>query len=63
MAMAAPLTAKFRWICRAAVGFILTLAAATPSFGEIGCFEDAGQEASVSGADLIVQGPKQPGRP
>lgn len=60
MTMAAALSAMLRWICRAAIGLLLTLAAATPSFAEIGCFEDAvrhSEEASTGGAADAVQAP------
>ena len=54
--MAAALNATLCRICRAAIGLLLTLAAATPSFAEVGCFEDAvrhSQEASATGGDLV----------
>lgn len=63
MTMAAGLSAALRWICRAAIGLLLALAATTPSFAEIGCFEDAvrhSQEASASG-DIAVQAPAEDG--
>ena len=53
--MAAALDAMFRWVWRSAIGLLLTLAAATPSFAEVGCFEDAlrhSQESSVTARDL-----------
>lgn len=41
VAMTGAVHAMVRWISRAAIGLTLTLAAATPSFAELGCFEDA----------------------
>ena len=58
-----------RWICRAAIGLTLALAAATPSLAELGCFEDAirhSQETvSVAGggfAEAPADGDQLPGK-
>jgi hypothetical protein len=58
--MTAALDAMLRWICRAAIGLTLALAAATPSFAEVGCFEEAvkhSQELTASGGDAVAQAP------
>ena len=60
MTMAAALSAALRWICRAAVGLLLMLAAATPSLAEVGCFEDAvrhSREATANSGDFALQAP------
>lgn len=46
--MTAAVHAMVRWICRAAIGLTLVLAAATPSLAELGCFEDAVRHSQVS---------------
>ena len=53
IAMTAAVHAMVRWICRAAIGLTLALAAATPSLAELGCFEDAVRHSqeTVSVAD------------
>jgi hypothetical protein len=62
--MTAALGAMLRWICRAAIGVLLMLAAGTPSFAEVGCFEDAvrhSQEASATGSAALAQAPAEDG--
>lgn len=64
LAMTAALSATLRWICRAAIGLLLTLAAATPSFAEVGCFEDElrhGQEAAATVQDGDASAPAEGG--
>ncbi|HYI39960.1 MAG TPA: hypothetical protein VE053_06550 [Allosphingosinicella sp.] len=61
--MTAAFDAMLRWICRAAVGLTLTLAAAAPSFAEVGCFEDVlkhGLEAA-NAADGVARAPAEDG--
>lgn len=57
LAMTGALGATLNWICRAAIGLLLTLAAATPSLAEVGCFEDAlthsREAAAVAGGDSL----------
>lgn len=63
-AMTAAVRATMSWICRAAFTVLLTLAAATPSFAEVGCFEDAvrhSQEASATDGDVARQAPAEDG--
>ena len=58
IAMTAAVHAMLRWICRAAIGLTLTLAAATPSLAELGCFEDAvkhSQEAAAGGRYVAAE--------
>lgn len=52
--MAAALSATLRWMCRAAIGVLLTLAAATPSLAEVGCFEDAMKHSREASAGNFV---------
>lgn len=59
--MTAAINAMLRWICRAAIGLTLALAATTPSLAELGCFEDAvrhSQEAAVFAGDSVAVAPE-----